>query len=105
VGNADGGSLSPLMAQPQSLVGVSSFAAGSESLTGTSSLVGTSSLASTSATLGSMSSGGLSLRAGTTVNITVKADATTDGVQLGKKLVQTINKALTAQGSPKLATV
>ena len=98
VGNADGGSLSPLMAQPQTLMGT-------QSLVGAQSLTGTASLASTSASLGSLSSGGLQLRAGTTIRIEVKADATTDGVQLGKQFVRTINKALTAQGSPKLATI
>jgi len=100
VGNADGGSLAPLMAAP--LMGVQSFTA--QPLAGTQSLTGTASLASTSASLGSLS--GSSLRtAGTVVNITVKADATTDGVELGKQLVRTINKALVSQGSPKLATI
>lgn len=104
VGNADGGSLG-LMAAPQSLVGVSSFAGTSEALTGAAPLVGTQSLASTSASIGSMGAGSMQLRAGTTINIEVKADATTDGVELGRQLLRTINKALGAQGSPKLATI
>ena len=36
------------------------------------------------------------------VNISVKADATTDQVALGRQLVKTINKALVVQGAPKL---
>lgn len=103
VGNADGGSLAPLMGA-QSLVGVSSFAAGSESLTGTSSLVGASSLASTSSSIGSMAGSRMQLQAGPTINIEVKADATTDSVRLGRELIKSINEALTAQGKPKLVT-
>ena len=108
VGNADGGAM-PLMGT-QSLTGTAPLVgtqslAGTQSLTGTAPLVGTQSLAGTSSTLGGMAGGSLRLSAGTTVNITVKADATTDGVELGKQLVRTINKALTAQGSPKLATI
>jgi hypothetical protein len=96
VGNADGGSLTPLMAQPVPMMGLMS--------TSTAIAPLTSSVPSgTASSLGSFS--GPAMPAPVNISITVKADATTDGVQLGKQLVRTINKALTAQGSPKLAIV
>lgn len=58
-----------------------------------------------SALVGSISQLGTRAGAGTgdvTINVNVAADATTDKVELGRAILDTINRSLTASGRPKL---